>query len=313
MKTVVAVCTYNALESCADLFVKQLDSLRNQSLKADIVLIQDDCSSDRTVDFIYDYIGRHDLNSWLVMVNQRNVGFACNFHSAAMRASTLGDIVFFCDQDDEWDIRKIEIMLPVFEDSSYIDLLCHEYIPKDTNGIELERWGTSTLLRTGSGQIEKVVPHAGGAYIWLGWTMAVRSSFLSIADAYWFDGWAHDEWVWKCSQAISSCYVLHRVLGVHYVHGSNATGHKIRSLSMRVLETEAKWRGDQAALKISSDFNGSNRAIEWFERSSRCEQLRLELLRDRKLINAVFLLLYLPYYQAKRSWLVELAMGLRGI
>ena len=40
--------------------------------------------------------------------------------------------------------------------------------------------------------------------------------------------------------------------------------------------------------------------------------MRLELLQDKKLFNAILLVRYLPYYQAKRSWLVELFMTVRG-
>ena len=142
--------------------------------------------------------------------------------------------------------------------------------------------------------------------------MAVKSSFLQVTDSYWFEGWAHDEWVWKCSQAAAGCFVLHRVLGKHCIHGKNATGHKIHNLKRRIEETEKKYKGDLAARALAECFQAPAHIIKWFDRSARCERLRLELLQDKKLFNAILLVRYLPYYQAKRSWLVELFMTVRG-
>ena len=57
LKTSVVISTYNGERYLPEL----LDSIKNQSMKPDEVVICDDCSKDGTVEYIHSYIAENDL------------------------------------------------------------------------------------------------------------------------------------------------------------------------------------------------------------------------------------------------------------
>ena len=105
----VVISTYNG----SKYIEKQLESVRAQSLRPDEVIIQDDCSTDETIDIITRYINKYNLNSWYFFINEVNLGYKENFYRGVKRAK--GDYIFLCDQDDEWMPDKIEKMIEVFK------------------------------------------------------------------------------------------------------------------------------------------------------------------------------------------------------
>lgn len=115
MKISVVISTYNG-----ELYIEeQLASIYHQTRTPDEVLINDDQSKDSTCKIVEDFIRKHNLENWKLHVNNPNKGCCHNFVDSAMAAS--GDVVFYCDQDDIWDCRKIEKMEKGFV--SYPDML----------------------------------------------------------------------------------------------------------------------------------------------------------------------------------------------
>lgn len=104
----VVLSTYNGKK----FLEKQLDSIRNQSRNPDEVIIGDDGSEDNTVLIITSYIKKYGLN-WRLICNDKNKGFYKNFIDLAYQ--TKSDVVFFCDQDDIWDVDKIKESMSFFE------------------------------------------------------------------------------------------------------------------------------------------------------------------------------------------------------
>ncbi|MCQ2441204.1 MAG: glycosyltransferase [Clostridia bacterium] len=96
LKISVAMTSYNG-----EKFIKtQLSSLLKQIRKPDEVIIVDDVSTDNTVEIIKDFITENGLYDWKLTVNEENLGFKQNFKKALSLAT--GDIIFLCDQDDDW-------------------------------------------------------------------------------------------------------------------------------------------------------------------------------------------------------------------
>lgn len=113
IKTSVALCTFNG-----EKYIEQLlESLLKQTLKPDEIVICDDCSTDRTVEMIYNFFSNNQLNYTLV-INQNNIGFFNNFKKAVSLCT--GDIVFLCDQDDVWEETKIACLIDIMSSNSHI-------------------------------------------------------------------------------------------------------------------------------------------------------------------------------------------------
>ncbi len=99
-KTVsVVMCTFNGERYVGE----QLDSIVAQTWPIHELIIEDDGSTDRTVEICREYASRYPFIQ--IVVNDRNLGLDANFEAATMRST--GDFVAFSDQDDVWYPERI--------------------------------------------------------------------------------------------------------------------------------------------------------------------------------------------------------------
>lgn len=109
MNVSVAMTTYNGQAY----IIEQLESIRNQSLSPNEVIICDDISTDKTRVLVEEYIKKYNLYNWHFVINEHRLGWKENFRNAISR--TNGDVVFFSDQDDIWFENKIRLMCELME------------------------------------------------------------------------------------------------------------------------------------------------------------------------------------------------------
>lgn len=101
----ILMATYNGEKYVAE----QLDSLFSQTVQYFDLFIQDDCSTDRTVEILRRYEKKHP--EWVhVAVNEVNSGAAKNNFMRLM-IEHKNDYVMLCDQDDVWEPEKIQTEL----------------------------------------------------------------------------------------------------------------------------------------------------------------------------------------------------------
>ena len=123
-KTVsVVLCTYNG----AKYLREQLESVVNQTYPLHELLIQDDGSTDGTADITAEYAAKYPFVRCLQ--NDGPHGLNPNFFSAMHKAT--GDYIAICDQDDIWELDKIEKQVAAIGDS----LMCtHRTVPFSEDG-----------------------------------------------------------------------------------------------------------------------------------------------------------------------------------
>lgn len=117
----IVLATYNGEKYLA----KQLESLFRQTYENIEIIAIDDCSSDKTVEILKEYSQRH--GNMKVFVNEYNLGFIKNFEKGCILST--GDYISLCDQDDYWDIEKIEKMVEAIGEFPIIycdSLVCNE-------------------------------------------------------------------------------------------------------------------------------------------------------------------------------------------
>ena len=102
MKIGVLVATYNGEKYIQ----RQLESIINQSIKVDEIIISDDESSDGTVDIINEIISNTKHIEIKLVVNRKIHGVVENFENAFNHSTA--DFLFFSDQDDVWKPDKVE-------------------------------------------------------------------------------------------------------------------------------------------------------------------------------------------------------------
>lgn len=109
-KTVsVVMCTFNGERYVRE----QLDSIVAQTYPIHELIIEDDGSTDRTVEICREYASRYPFIR--VVVNERNLGLDANFEAATMRST--GDFVALSDQDDVWYPEKISRQVAAIGDN----------------------------------------------------------------------------------------------------------------------------------------------------------------------------------------------------
>ena len=134
----VIVIAYNG----EDYILKQLKSIKDQSLTPNCVLIFDDCSMDNTVPIIKNFIKEYELQNWKIFPRKDNVGWRKNAYIALTECNT--DIIFWSDQDDVWFENKIEEMFKIMMNNDCLAVYSSwQYIDSSDKILDI-RTGTDT-------------------------------------------------------------------------------------------------------------------------------------------------------------------------
>lgn len=172
MTVAVAMALYNG-----ERFIEeQLDCIRLQTRKADRVVMCDDGSKDDTVNKVKQYIEKYDLaETWSLHINEQNLGYIKNFYKAMTLCEA--DLIFLADQDDIWELDKLEKMTQVMEDNASITLLSSKYGIIDGEGNRIK-----TVMHEESKEKETCnavqVLDIMRAYHWPGMAMCIRKRFF---------------------------------------------------------------------------------------------------------------------------------------
>lgn len=292
---------------------EQLDSVRQQTLAPDQVILRDDASTDNTVELIERYLTEYGLApAWRLICNPERLGYAENFREAV--EETDGEYVFFCDQDDIWEPDRVEKMVEQMEKSEKIQVLGSEFIPftTDPDAPGISRRVLKSFRNDGSLEHVNFCP----ANIFIGsegCTMCLRRAFLEKTKKYWYPGWAHDEYAWKLALCMDGCYIFHRVTLRRRMHSGNVSKRKMRDLEKRIAFFRALRQSHEATLKFATDLGMPEETKRLLVRNIRATTLRIELMERKKLVNILpLILVYRDCYHSKKSIPVEFCMAVRG-
>lgn len=109
MKLSVALCSYNG----SKFIEQQINSILNQTIKVNEIIVCDDKSSDATVSILRKLQGQHPLI--VIFENEINLKTTKNFEKAIQLCT--GDYIFLADQDDLWNKYKVAKTLAVFKEN----------------------------------------------------------------------------------------------------------------------------------------------------------------------------------------------------
>ena len=248
-KISVAMATYNG-----ERFIReQLESILDQSVPPDEVVVSDDGSSDRTVVIVMELAKAQTLKekgvSIRILTDNPRHGHCGNFDWASRH--TTGDYIFFCDQDDVWEPDKIEAVADcflrrpdakaVFHDSTLIDAagqpIDYPYNEDLADLTDATHMGGDDykLLRSRYGKL------AVSNTIARGMTLCVTKELLTKSLP--FPGKYHDHWLGCTAVLFDGMYYLDRKLTRYRLHEDQSCGlkfyrkktllKKLRSLSDR--------------------------------------------------------------------------------
>ena len=129
MKLSVALCTYNG----SKFIEQQINSILNQTIKVDEIIVCDDKSTYATVSILKEL---QVANPCIVIIeNEINLRSTKNFEKAIQRCS--GDYIFLADQDDLWNTEKAAKTLAIFNENSTAEGVFSNADLIDDNGTKL--------------------------------------------------------------------------------------------------------------------------------------------------------------------------------
>lgn len=293
----IALATYNGERYIE----KQLLSICNQTIKPDEIVICDDCSTDNTVNIVNEFSKRYVGIHWVIISNDKNLGFALNFKKAINSCS--GDLIFLSDQDDIWENNKIEMMSNIMLSNSDIKLLFSKYKFIDSDDIvicgskyvynnsiifnllllfkKIIKISTKEIIRT------RNIP---------GMSMCIKKGIVKIynkindSDLY-----CHDSPLALIASLNDSLYLLNNTLVNYRIHNKNTMGvgnYTSEGKSGRLEWAKGKLNGVTKLKKCYSYIGIDKNVIKLFNDEIEFFKKRIEYLAHKKLPNVLFLLKY---------------------
>ncbi len=141
------MCTFNGQA----FLERQLNSILNQTIKINEIIVCDDGSSDLTVSILNKYASNYP-DIFKIFVNDQNLNVSKNFEKALMLCH--GDFIFLADQDDLWKTDKVAKILKVFEQNPTAEgVFSNADLIDDNDNLlttELSLWDAVRFLETES-------------------------------------------------------------------------------------------------------------------------------------------------------------------
>ncbi len=221
-KISVALCTHNG-----DKFLKeQLQSIENQTLVVDEIIICDDDSTDNTIQIIQDFSAKLPIKFFQNKPALRTIK---NFEYA-VRLCT-GDIIFLCDQDDFWMPQKIEKLVRYLEENPDKEVVCSNarMVDEQLNDLGSSLWDKVRLWE------EQITDWENGKAFELllqgnrvtGCTIAMRQGFAKCAIPFPTDihpDFIHDGWIGILGSLNNKIGLLNEALVLYRQHENQQVG-----------------------------------------------------------------------------------------
>lgn len=257
----VVMCCYNGEKYIQE----QMDSLKNQSRKADEVIIIDDCSKDDTVQIIKNYIQQNRLHSWTLIENRKNKGWKENFMFGIRQAK--GEVIFPCDQDDIWNLEKLEKMSLLMEQNNKILALSSNYTPYYEGEEHRKVDNIFTKAMKFDESCEKIELSEKALYIYRpGCVMALRKKLFEIAEQYKFEDYPHDALFWRTALFLDGLYLYNFSSIKFRRHNSNASDAVRHKKEEKLADINYYIKVSRFLEKMVRDYNQGKEKIELLEK-----------------------------------------------
>lgn len=223
----VALCTYNGERYIAE----QLESILNQSIPPDEIIISDDGSKDRTLEIVAGIINTRKVNC-KILKNPGPHGVTNNFLYAISVCEN--DCIFTSDQDDVWVNKKAETMLQIFSENERALLVFSngELVDQDLKPLNCSMWEsvgiTDEMLNK-----QNWFLYLLNRCIVTGAAMAFKKELL-MPDEEIPPCWLHDGWLaWKAAvrEGLIPCA---EQLILYRQHGNNVVGMSGKSVTKKI-------------------------------------------------------------------------------
>lgn len=209
----ILLATYNGEKFLGVL----LDSILKQTHRDFSLLISDDCSSDSTVKILREYAAKDERIT--LFLQEKNLGFVKNFEFLLTKSTA--PYIAFADQDDLWDVNKIETMLSVLKTSGKSLAYCDMRRIDENGEVISQSWFKSKSYPrlSGTNISGSAVRHFSAGCSQL-FTDSVKRRMLPFKD----DVFAHDWISIFCATELMGIIFIPSPLMGYRAHSANVYG-----------------------------------------------------------------------------------------
>lgn len=217
MKISVALCTYNGEKFISE----QLQSIINQTVSVDEIIICDDNSTDKTASICEEILSKSGID-YKIVVNEASLGVANNFLKALKM--TTGDYVFTCDQDDVWHKNKVEIFIKEAKKSNSLIYFSNGLLV-DSNNHSLNKtlWDSINLNFSEIEGCDSPLKTILKRPIVTGAAMCVSKKLIDKVNSI-PENWLHDEWFSIIASVEKSIIPIDEITFNYRQHQNNVVG-----------------------------------------------------------------------------------------
>ena len=254
-KVAIAMATF---DPPADLFERQIESIRAQSYENWTCAISDDSSSSDGRELISRLVG--DDSRFVVERHPDRVGYYRNFERALGMVPADAGLVALSDQDDHWHSDKLDTLVAEMTDGVTLAYSDARVVDEQGKTISETFWTERSHNEDDLGALLLVNSITGGAALFRSDILSYALPFPPRAETV-----LHDHWVGMVAMALGGVSYVDRPLYDYVQHGSASLGHE----SLRRPRRGRKGLAKLQALRSRSEFRRiSSMRFGWARRGS---------------------------------------------
>ena len=216
----VVLCTYNGCKFIDE----QLQSILAQTYKNLEIVIVDDTSTDNTLEILNNF---QLLDARIkIYKNTVNIGYNKNFQKAAMLAN--GEYIAIADQDDIWDITKIECLMQCWKDPLTLMVTCESALFSNGQKPNLKSIKNKKSFRGNNVKCFFLYNQVSGH------NMLIHKRLLLLAMPF-PDDIFYDWWLCFVACANGKIETTKKVLVYHRMHSDSATSKALQNRHPSIL------------------------------------------------------------------------------
>lgn len=231
MKISIAMATYNGEKYIE----RQLQTILQQTVQVDEIIICDDCSKDSTVNIIRKIMKKTEKNIIKLVINKENIGYIGNFYKAI--SLTSGDYIFLADQDDEWHLDKIEKTIKIMKKLK-ATVVCSNFSLIDQNSDPIENTTLYKINPFVNKAIKKITPVSFNQLVFGNiaqgctycFTKEVRDVYLKVNSKQLI----HDHQIMFIATLLGKAFFYNEKLIDYRIHPNNVIGFEKKSDKVKI-------------------------------------------------------------------------------
>jgi glycosyltransferase involved in cell wall biosynthesis len=239
-KVAIAMATF---DPPADLFERQIESIRAQTHEEWTCLISDDASPADGQDLLERLVG--DDPRFVVERHSKRLGYYRNFERALEMVPAEAGLVALSDQDDQWHPDKLATLVAAVTDGVTLAYSDTRVVDEQGRTLSETFWTERAHNEDDLGALLLVNSITGGAALFRSEILSCVLPFPPQAETV-----LHDHWVGMVAMSLGDVAYVDRPLYDYVQHGTAVLGHE----SLRRPRRGRKGLAKLAALRSGSEF-----------------------------------------------------------